>query len=411
MKIPFFAASVAALALFGGCASNPGSQTQSSAFSAERLRQFDATVRAEVDAGRIPGVVMLVARDGKVVLNTAYGKQDPAAGTPMTPDSMFRIYSMTKPIVSVAAMILVEEGRMQLADPVTKFIPELKDLKVGIEKGGTLELVAAQRPITIQDLLRHTSGFTYGVFGKSLVKDLYTKNGVDRSDHTNVEFVKKLATVPLAYQPGTTWEYSRSTDVLGHVIERVTGQDLDRFLEERILKPLGMRDTAFYVDPSKHGRIAEPFAKEPSTGAPINLLRIRDKPKYLAGGQGLVSTAGDYLRFAQMLLNGGELDGVRIVSKKTVEYMTSDHLGGMRGPAYLPGPGYGFGLGVKVRTSSGEADSPGSLGDYDWGGAGGTYFWVDPKERLIGVWMTQAPATRVYYRRLMRAMVYGAMTQ
>src|SRR5204863_5165020 len=196
----------------------------------------------------ILGAVMLVARDGKVVHSLAYGKQDPVAGTPMTPDSIFRIYSMTKPIVSVAAMILVEEGRMQLADPVAKYIPELKDLKVGVEKGGSLELVSAQRPITIQDLMRHTSGFTYGVFGKSLVKDLYTKNGVDRSDHTNAEFVKTLATVPLMFQPGSTWEYGRSTDVLGHLIERVSGQELDRFLEERILKPLGMRDTAFHID-------------------------------------------------------------------------------------------------------------------------------------------------------------------
>jgi CubicO group peptidase (beta-lactamase class C family) len=395
--------------LFGGCATNPN--PPSGGLSSERLRQLDAAVRADVDVGRIPGVVMLVARDGNVVLHKAYGKQDPAAGTPMAPDSIFRIYSMTKPIVSVAAMMLVEEGRMQLADPVTKFIPELKDLKVGVEKGGTLELVSAQRPITIQDLMRHTSGFTYGVFGKSMVKDLYTKNGVDRSDHTNAEFVKKLATVPLAYQPGSTWEYSRSTDVLGHVIERVTGQDLDRFLEERILKPLGMRDTAFYADPAKQARIAEPFAKDPVSGAPINLLNVRTKPKYLAGGQGLVSTAADYLRFAQMMLNGGELDGVRILSKKTVEYMTSDHLGGIRGPAYAPGPGYGFGLGVKVRTSAGEADSSGSVGDYDWGGLGGTYFWVDPKERLIGIWMMQAPGPRVYYRRLMRGMVYGAITQ
>jgi CubicO group peptidase (beta-lactamase class C family) len=402
---------VAALSLLNGCAHNPASAPGSGGLSAERLQQFDAAVRADVDKGLIPGAVMLVARDGKVVHSLAYGKQDPGAGSAMAPDSIFRIYSMTKPIVSVAAMILVEEGRMQLADPVAKYIPELKDLKVGVEKGGSLELVSAQRPITIQDLMRHTSGLTYGVFGKSLVKDLYTKNGVDSVDHTNAEFVKKLATVPLAYQPGSTWEYSRSTDVLGHVVERVSGQTLDRFLEERILKPLGMRDTAFFVEPAKHTRIAEAFAKEPGQSAPTSMLKVREKPKYLAGGQGLVSTAGDYLRFAQMMLNGGELDGVRIVSKKTVEYMTSDHLGGVRGPAYLPGPGYGFGLGVKVRTSAGEADSPGSPGDYDWGGAGGTYFWVDPKERLIGVWMMQAPANRVHYRRLMRAMVYGAITQ
>ncbi len=398
-----------ALAILGGCATNPATTSSPGGFSTERLRQFDATVRGDVDAGRIPGFVMLVARDGNVVLSSVYGKQNPVSGTPMTQDSIFRIASMTKPIVSIAAMILVEEGRMQLADPVTKYLPELKDLKVGVEKGAALEMVSANRPITIQDLLRHTSGFTYGLFGKSLVKDLYTKNGLDSQEYTTAEFLKKLGSTPLMYQPGTTWEYSRSTDVLAHVIERVTGQDIDRFIEERIFKPLGMRDTAFYVDASKHGRIAEPFAKEPSTGQPIVMRDMRTKPKYLSGGGGMVSTAADYLRFAQMLLNGGELDGVRIVSKKTVQYMTTDHLGGMRGPLYLPGPGYGFGLGVKVRTSEGLADSPGSLGDYDWGGLNGTYFWVDPKERLIGIWMMQAVEPRVYYRRLMRAMVYGAL--
>jgi len=211
--------------------------------------------------------------------------------------------------------------------------------------------------------------------------------------------------MPLMYQPGTTWEYSRSTDVLGHVVERVSGQSLDVFLRQRILGPLGMNDTAFYVEPAKQSRIAEAFAKDPDSGQAQNLLPVRENPKYLSGGGGMVSTAADYVRFAQMLLNGGELGGVRIVSRKTIEYMTTDHLGAMRGPT----PGYGFGLGFAVRHTSGQAIANGSGGDYTWGGLGGTYFWVDPKERLVAVWMMQAPAVRNYYRDLFRNMVYAAM--
>ncbi len=397
-----------ALALLAGCAAQPA-QTGGRGLDAARLERMESRIRADVDKGRIPGAVMLVARDGKVVMHKAIGSQDPAKATPMREDSIFRIYSMTKPIVSVAAMILVEEGRMLLSDPVSQHIPELKGLRVGVEKDGKLEIVPAQREATVQDLLRHTSGFTYGVFGKGLVKDIYTRNGIDSTDHDNAEFVKKLATAPLMFQPGTTWEYSRSTDVLGHVIERVSGMPLDRFLDERILKPLGMKDTGFYAPPERAGRLAEAFAADPDTKQPIRMLEVRSKPRYLAGGQGMVSTAQDYFRFAQMLLNGGELDGKRILSKKTVEYMTSDHLGTIRGPAYAPGPGYGFGLGFAVRLADGQAATPGSAGDYTWAGLGGTYFWVDPRERLIGIWMMQAPNQRNYYRVLYRDMVYGAM--
>src|SRR3954462_3349204 len=225
---------------------------QGRGLDAQRLQRLESLVQADVQKGRIPGVVMLVTRDGKVVMNKAIGSQDAATNVPMRTDSIFRIYSMTKPIVSVAALMLVEEGRLQLSDPVSQHIPELKGLRVGVEKGGALEIVPAVREPTVQDLMRHTSGFTYGVFGKSLVKDIYTKNGIDASDHDNAEFVKKLATAPLMYQPGTTWEYGRSTDVLGHLIERVSGQPLDRFLEERIFRPLGMKDTGFFVPAEKH---------------------------------------------------------------------------------------------------------------------------------------------------------------
>ena len=391
------------LALVAACANQP--QQQGGGFSDAGLARLERVIAADVERGRIPGAVMMLQRDGKLVYAKALGKQDPQGSAPMREDSIFRIYSMTKPIVSIAVMMLVEEGRVSLADPVSKHIPDLKGLKVGLEKDGKLEIVAAHREPTIQDLLRHTSGFTYGVFGRGMVKDLYTKNGVDGRDHTNAEFVKKLAAMPLMYQPGTTWEYSRSTDVLGHVIERVSGQSLDAFLQQRILGPLGMKDTAFYVEPAKQARVAEAFAKDPDSGARQDLLPVRENPKYLSGGGGMVSTAADYVRFAQMLLNGGELGGVRIVSRKTIEYMTTDHLGAMRGPQ----PGYGFGLGFAVRQTSGQAIANGTGGDYTWGGLGGTYFWVDPKERLVAVWMMQAPGVRNYYRDLFRNMVYAAM--
>jgi CubicO group peptidase (beta-lactamase class C family) len=376
-----------------------------------RLERLEKLVRADVERGRIPGVVMLVVRDGKVVMNKAIGRQDAEKGVAMRTDSIFRMYSMTKPIVSVAAMMLVEEGRLLLSDPVSLHIPELKGLKVGVEKGDGLDLVAAAREPTVHDLMRHTSGFTYGIFGKSMVKELYGKAGVDRSDQDNGEFIKKLSSVPLMNQPGSTWEYSRSTDVLGVVVERVSGQTLDRFLEERILKPLGMKDTGFSVPADKQSRIAEAFPTDPDSKQAVKLIEVREPPKLLSGGGGMVSTAADYLRFTRMMLNGGELNGVRILSKKTVEYMTSDHLGAVRGPAYLPGAGYGFGLGFAVRLTDGQAATPGSAGDYNWGGLGGTYFWVDPKEKLIAIWMMQAPGQRVYYRAIFRDMVYGAMVQ
>jgi CubicO group peptidase (beta-lactamase class C family) len=302
-------------------------------------------------------------------------------------------------------MMLVEEGRIMLSDPVAKYIPELKDLRVGVEKDGKLDLVAASRQPTIQDLLRHTAGFTYSEFGRSLVKDAYKKAGLDSFDLPNAEFVKRLGGLPLQVQPGTVFEYGRSTDVLGHVIERVTGQPLDAYLQARILGPLGMRDTSFQVEPGKQGRIAEAFAKDPDGGSTLSLFDPRKTPQGMLGGQGMLTTAADYLRFAQMLLNGGELGGVRIVSRKTVEYMASDHLGTMRGP----GPGYGFGLGFAVRHADGLSSTNGSAGDYNWAGYGGTYFWVDPKERLVAVWMMQAPNQRNYYRELFRNMVYGSL--
>jgi CubicO group peptidase (beta-lactamase class C family) len=413
-------AALAALTFVAGAAAKESGIVEG--MSMPRLDALGEQIRAEVKDGRLPGAVIMVSRNGKLIYSEAIGAQDPKSNTRMRKDSIFRIYSMTKPIVSVAVMMLVEEGRLALTDPVSNYIPELKGLKVGVEKtdasgAKTLELVPAVREMTVQDLLRHTSGLTYGVFGKSLVKDEYNKVGVDSWNQTNADVMQKLAKVPLQFQPGTTWEYSRSVDVLGHLLERISGQPLDKYLEERVLRPLKMYDTGFWVPPAKQDRIAEAFEADPDSKAKVDLIDVRQPPKLLSGGGGGVSTAGDYLRFTRMLLNGGELDGVRLLSRKTVQYMMSDHLGAVRassvqrGAAYLPGPGYGFGLGFAVRMETGEAGTAGTPGESNWGGLGGTAFWVDPKEQLAVVWMAQGPGQRNYFRQVLRNRIYGAMVK
>jgi CubicO group peptidase (beta-lactamase class C family) len=299
----------------------------------------------------------------------------------------------------------VDEGRIGLDDPVSRYLPELKGLSVGTERAGRLEIAPARREMTVRDLLRHTSGLTYGVFGKGLVKDLYKKNDIDSVDLTNAELVQRLAKVPLMYEPGTTWEYGRSTDVLGALLERVTGQPLDAVLAARLFKPLGMKDTGFWVPLADHDRIAEGFDKDPEGGATFTPLQVRYKPKYLAGGQGLVSTTRDYLRLAQMLANGGELDGARILKRESVAEMTRNQLGTLKGPS----PAYGFGLGFAVRLSDDGSTTPGRAGEYNWSGVAGTTFWVDPKEGLVAILMTQAQNQRAHTRVLFRKLVYGAL--
>jgi CubicO group peptidase (beta-lactamase class C family) len=375
------------------------------ALDAGKAGQIEQAFAAEIARKKIPGAVMLVARDGKVAYEKALGVQDPVTGAPMRVDSIFRIYSMTKPVVSVAAMQLVDEGRIGLDDPVSRYLPELKGLSVGTERAGRLEIAPARREMTVRDLLRHTSGLTYGVFGKGLVKDLYKKNDIDSVDLTNAELVQRLAKVPLMYEPGTTWEYGRSTDVLGALLERVTGQPLDAVLAARLFKPLGMKDTGFWVPLADHDRIAEGFDKDPEGGATFTPLQVRYKPKYLAGGQGLVSTTRDYLRLAQMLANGGELDGARILKRESVAEMTRNQLGTLKGPS----PAYGFGLGFAVRLSDDGSTTPGRAGEYNWSGVAGTTFWVDPKEGLVAILMTQAQNQRAHTRVLFRKLVYGAL--
>ena len=323
-------------------------------FTSEGLARIDSYLKNEIQAKTMPGAIMMIQRNGKTAYFNSFGVRDPATKEPMTPDTIFRIYSMSKPITTVAAMMLVEEGKLSLDEPLSKYIPAFKDVKVGVEHKGEdgvigLDLVPAKRPITIQDLMRHTSGLTYGFFGEGAVKKLYVDANLGEGDPDNAQFAERLAKLPLAYQPGTTWEYSQSTDILGRVIEVVSGKSLLQFEKERLLDPLGMTNTSFYVtDAAKMSLVAEPFPNDRKIGAGAEMGDPRVVRKYESGGGGMVSTIGDYSRFAAMLLNGGTLDGKRYLSPKTIAYMGSNHVGSgsgvSPGPYYLPGPGFGFGL-------------------------------------------------------------------
>ncbi|HXA99375.1 MAG TPA: serine hydrolase domain-containing protein [Steroidobacteraceae bacterium] len=376
--------------------------------SSAALSRLGTVLSGEVANGRLPGAVALVARRGRVAFFESFGRRDPANGAPLAKDAIFRIYSMTKPIVSVAAMMLWEAGRFLLSDPIGKYLPELADLKVAVQRGAEIGLVPAARPITIQDLLRHTSGLTYEFRGNGPVHKMYMAAKIYNRHQSNADQVATLGKMPLLHQPGSQWEYSRSTDVVGRLIEVLSGLSLGEYLERNILAPLGMIDTAFHVPTSDHERLAEAFAKDPDTGAGVQLINVKEAPGFESGGGGLVSTAGDYARFLQMLLNHGRLDGVRLLSRKTVELMTADHLGPITGAPDLLLPGYGFGLGFAVRLQAGISPVPGSIGQYFWGGLAGTTFWVDPAEQLFALMLIQAPGQRDYYRNLFRDLVYAA---
>ncbi len=395
-------------------------------FSSERLKRLTSAFQTDVDKGTIPGAVVLIARNGKVAYLEAIGFQDREKKVPMSTDAIFRIASMSKPFTSVAVMMLVEEGKIQLEDQVSVYLPEFKNLQVGVEKVNAdtgkpeLSLEPARRQMTIQDLLRHTSGLTYGIFGKSLVDQAYNNAKLLDPTQTLAEFVSKLSTLPLAYQPGTTWNYSMSTDVLGRIVEVVSGVPFDQFIADRIVKPLRLSDTGFYVADDKVGRIAQPQV-DPATGKPPPVGDVTKRPNWMSGGGGMVSTASDYVRFSQMLLNGGELDGVRLLSPRTVAFMTSDQL--PPDIAYptplpqifeptmpIPRDGQGFGLGFAVRTQEGRNPRPGSPGEFYWVGIWGTAFWVDPTEKLIAVSMVQvAFVPGVHYQSLIRSLVYQAL--
>jgi len=375
-----------------------------------RLARLSDMLRARIAAGHIPGAVAAIVRNDKLAYFESFGARDPVAGDRMDKDAIFRIYSMTKPIVSVAVMMLWEEGRLLLNDPIGKYLPDLAAPRVAVVRDGQMELVPAARDITVQDLLRHTSGLTYEFRGTGPVQKAYMDAKIYRRGQTNAEQVAILGKLPLAHQPGTCWEYSRSTDVLGRLVEVISGQSLGTFLDARILRPLGMTESGFHVTPEKHGRIAEAFAKDPENATDVVLLDVRQPPSFESGGGGMVATTMDYARFLQMLLNGGRLGNERLLSRKTVELMTADHLGPIAGATDLLVPGYGFGLGFAVRLQAGIATMPGSVGQYYWGGAAGTTFWVDPAERLFAVLMIQAPVQREFYRVMFRDMVYAAIT-
>ena len=396
----------------------PTASPEAVGLSSARLARVTDLVKGEIAKGRYPGAVALVARRGKVAYFEALGQRDPQSGAPMTKDAIFRLYSMTKPFASVAAMMLVEDGKILLSDPVSKYLPKLKNLQVSVPRVDpqtgrvSYALVPTEREMTIQDLMRHTSGLVYGVFtSHAAVKEAYAKEGVDWSGVTPDEQIERLARVPLAHQPGSAWEYSLSTDVLGRVVEAVSGATLGQFLQERLFAPLKMTDTAFLVPNGKAARLAQPFAKDPVSGDAVKLLDVTVAQKNDAGGAGSAGTVADYARFSQMLLNGGQLDRVRILGRATVAQMSSDHLGDIRVASPILPRGYGFGLGFAVRKETGLNWVTGSAGEYRWGGAGGTAFWVDPKEQMVVVWMSQGQPgpRRGEDRDLFRQLVQAAI--
>lgn len=401
----------------------PRARPESVGMSSERLDRIGRVINEHIERNHLPGMVVAVARKGKLVYFDAFGWRDKQAGVKMTTDTIFSLASMTKPMVGVATMALYEEGRLLLGDPVGKYLPELGQLDVGVIKQDAngkpvIERVPAKRQMVIQDLMRHTAGLTYGARGQTPLHKLHPPSSSSTAlKMTADEFIGKLGSLPLVHQPGTVWEYSVSIDVLGILLEQASGQRLGDLLAERLWKPLGMKDTAFRIPKEKMARYAKALPVNPDTGKPQAVsLHSGPAPKFDCGGACAAGTAGDYLRFAQMLLNRGALDDTRILGSKTVEYMTADHLGTQidnRVAATDPSrAGYGFGLTMAVRTANGESAVTGTAGDYNWGGAYGTMFWVDPKEELAVVYMAHTPGTpRLYYRALMKSLVMQAIVR
>jgi len=411
----------------------PKAKPEDVGMSSARLQKVKSFFDGEVKAGRLPGGVIAIARNGKLVMYESFGKQNPATPAGMPKDAIFRIYSMTKPLVSVAAMQLVEDGTLQLTDPISKWLPEFATMKVSVGSKGpdgktAYELVAAQRPITVQDLLRHTAGLGYGeITPNEQARQAYQAAGAykpgkidfDSRDVTPAEQVSAVAKAPLIHQPGTVWEYSLASDILGRVVEAASKKTLSEFLQERLFKPLKMGDSGFHVPAAQMKRVAEPFETDPWTKQKFPLIDISAPPKNDSGGAGAVSTTTDYLRFAQMLLNGGSLEGARVLSPTTIKLMASDHLGDRRSNPATPGglllgtsEGYSFGLGFLVREKAGLAGVHGSIGEFMWAGYAGTFFWVDPAQKLAVVLMTQQSGpSRAHYRRSMKNLVSQAITQ
>lgn len=403
----------AAFALLLGAVRAEAPRPAPRSLSPAGLARVSDYLQGQVTGGKIPGAILLIQQHGKPVLYEKVGLRNVKARAPMTDDTIFRIYSMSKPVTSVAAMMLVDDGKLALDDPIAKYIPAFANVKVGVEQSdGKLSLVPLARPITVRDLLRHTSGITYGFYGDSLVRKLYALAGLFDGDPDNAQFVDRLARLPLAEQPATLWDYGHSTDVLGQVIEVASGQSLYRFEKERLLDPLDMRDTAFFVaDEAKRPLIAEPLPDDWFDRPVAGIKEATAPRRWESGGAGMVSKVRDYARFAQMLLNGGELDGRRYLKRETVALMASDQIGEgssiKRDPEfYFPSGDSGFGLGFAVRTA---AKPPLPAGEYRWDGVGGTFFFIDPADDMFVICMMQSPSQRGRIQTELKQLVYEAM--
>jgi CubicO group peptidase (beta-lactamase class C family) len=389
-------------------------------FDQQKLQRIGEFFRDEIAGGKIPGAIVLIQQHGRPVYHEFFGVRDFATRLPMTDDTIFRLYSMSKPITSVAAMMLIDEGRLKLDDPVAKYIPSFAKARVGVEKKNengepALELVPVNRPITILDLMRHTSGIVYGFYGDGMVRHLYDKARIYDGDFDNAEFAERIARLPLAVQPGTLWDYGHSTDILGRVMEVVSGKSLLHFEQERLFGPLGMTDTNFFVaDPAKFKMVAQPMPNDSNfkTGFEHTPTVAR---KWESGGGGMLSTMADLARFSQMLVNGGSLDGKQYLSPKAFELMASDHVGPGSGVShevfYFPGDGFGYGLGFGVRTEPGvtKPPPPGSLGELKWDSASGCYFVIDRRQDMFFVLLEQTPSERVRIQAALKKLIYEAM--
>ncbi len=396
----------------------PRAKPEEVGMSSERLALIGKTVNAEIARDQLPGAVLLIARRGKLVYFETFGYLDKAAGTPMPPDAIFNIASMTKPMTAVAALQLYEQGRLMMDEPVSKYFPKFANMQVAVmdaKKENVVERVPAARKITIQDLFRHTSGMIYGGRGTTAVHKLYPEGSSQAAETmTGAEFLDHLSSRPLLYQPGTVWDYGFGLDVLGQIVESLSEQSLGQYLQEHVQRPLGMVDTGFLIPADKAARYAKALPNDPDSGRPQSLRPLTQPVKFECGGGCAASTASDYMRFALMLLNKGTYNGTRILGRKTAEYMLSNQLAPEVKNLIMNGDptraDYGFGLGLAVRTTPGIVRLMGSVGDFSWPGASGTNWWGDPREELAVVWMAHSPGPiRWKYRQMINALVYQAI--
>jgi CubicO group peptidase (beta-lactamase class C family) len=399
----------------------PRARPEDVGLSSERLARIGTVLKADIEAGRIPGAVIAIARHGKLVMLDAYGWRDKAANLPMTTDTIFNIASMTKPMTTVGALMLYEQGKILIDDPLAKYFPKFANMKVAVRDSNgepTADTVPANRPITVQDLLRHTSGIIYGGRGATLVHKMYPAGSGDAAhDFDGPAFMERLSTLPLLHQPATVWDYGFGLDITGQIIEGIAKQSLGQYLQANLFAPLGMTDTGFSISADKAQRYAKPLPADPDTGkAQARNPELTQKLGFECGGGCAASTASDYLRFATMLMNHGRSGESQLLGRKTVDYMLSDQLGpnikNLIGNADPTRADYGFGLGLAVRTTPGVVRLMGSVGQFSWPGASGTDWWVDPKEELVVVYMSAAPGPlRWHYRQAINALVYQAIVE